>query len=199
MKVAIILKAPTLNVNVDEEYVIFADAGYKFKNQIGNKTVLAVVGDFDSLKSAPTNEKIIPLDVEKNFTDGERAVRYAKEVGGTEMVIYGAFGGKMEHVLGNLALLRIAKSIGLKCKIKDENGLVELLEGEWGKQLKVGSTLSLIPFSGDCSFKASKGLYYPLDGLTLTSADTRGISNVVNEPSVQIEILSGQVLVFYQE
>ena len=112
MEVAIILKAPTLNVSVDEQNVIYADAGYKFKNQIGNKTVLAVVGDFDSLKSAPANEKLIPLEVEKNFTDGERAVRYAKEVGATKVVIYGAFGGKMEHILGNLALLKLPKLLG---------------------------------------------------------------------------------------
>ncbi len=198
MKVAIILKSPTLEIKVDEENVIFADAGYNFKNKIGDKKVLAVVGDFDSLKSAPTNENIIPLEVEKNFTDGERAVRYTKEIGATEVVIYGAFGGKMEHVLGNLALLKIAKNIGLECKIKDQNGFTELIDGKWKKELKTGGLLSLIPYGGDCAFVCSKGLYYPLDGLTLTSADTRGISNVVNENVVEIEVLSGQALVFYK-
>ena len=199
MKVAIILKAPTLNVAVAEENVIFADAGYKFKDSIGEKNILAVVGDFDSLKAIPKNEKIISLQVEKDFTDGERAVRYAKEVGATEIVIYGAFGGKMEHVLGNLALLKIAKNLGLACKIKDENGSTELIDGKWSKQLKIGSSLSLIPFGGNCSFVSSKGLYYPLAGLTLTTTDTRGISNVVNSERVEIEISHGQSLVFYND
>lgn len=199
MKVAIILKAPTLNVAVAEENVIFADAGYKFKDSIGEKNILAVVGDFDSLKAVPENENAVFLQVEKDFTDGERAVRYAKEIGATEIVIYGAYGGKMEHVLGNLALLKIAKNIGLKAKIKDQNGVTELLDGKWNKQLKIGSLLSLIPYGGDCSFVASKGLYYPLAGLTLTTADTRGISNVVESADVEIEILHGQALVFYGE
>lgn len=197
MKVAIILKAPSICLPVDEELVIYADAGYKFKEQIGEKKVLAVVGDFDSLRAVPKSEKIVQLQVEKNYTDGERAVRYAKEVGATEIVIYGAFGGKMEHVLGNIALLEIALNLGLKCTIKHENGYAELLSSKWQKKLTISSSLSLIPYGGNCSFSRSSGLYYPLDNLTLTTADTRGISNVVNAEQVEIEIEKGKVLVFY--
>ena len=116
MKVAIILKAPSLSVEVTERNVIYADAAYKFKNQIGDKNVIAVVGDFDSLKVAPENENIVPLNVEKDFTDGERAIRYAKEVGAEKVVVYGAYGGKTEHVLGNIALLKIAKNLGHRRK-----------------------------------------------------------------------------------
>ena len=198
MKVAIILKAPSLSVEVTEQNVIYADAAYKFKSQIGNKNVLAVVGDFDSLKFAPENENIVPLNVEKDFTDGERAIRYAKEVGAEKVIIYGAYGGKTEHVLGNIALLKIAKNLGLNTVIKDENGYTELFDGKWQKQLETGSSLSLIPYGGSCSFLSSKGLYYPLNGLTLTPADTRGISNVVNEQNVEIEISNGESLVFYK-
>ena len=136
MKVAVILKAPSLSVEVTEQNVIYADAAYKFKNQIGDKNVLAVVGDFDSLKAAPKNENVISLQVEKDFTDGERAIRYAKEVGATEAVIYGAYGGMMEHVLGNIALLNIAKNLGLKAVIKDENGYTELIDCKWQNNLK---------------------------------------------------------------
>jgi thiamine pyrophosphokinase len=198
MEIAVILKTPSLSVEVTEQNVIYADAAYKFKSQIGNKNVLAVVGDFDSLKFAPENENIVPLNVEKDFTDGERAIRYAKEVGAEKVVIYGAYGGKMEHVLGNIALLNIAKNLGLKAVIKDENGYAELIDCKWQKQLETGGLLSLIPYGGSCSFLASKGLYYPLNSLTLTPADTRGISNVVSEKTVEIEILSGQSLVFYK-
>ena len=199
MKVAIILKAPELNDKVTEDYVIFADAGYKFKDKIGNKTVLCVVGDFDSLGSAPVGEKIIGLEVEKNFTDGERAVRYAKEVGAKEIVIYGAYGGKIEHVLGNIALLKIAESIGLKAVIKDGTTVTHLISGKVTINAKKGGTLSLIPYGGNCSFKSSKGLYYPLDGLTLTPSDTRGISNVIEKEKLTIEIISGDALVIYEK
>lgn len=198
MKVAIILKAPELNDAITEESVIFADAGYKYKNLIGNKRILAVVGDFDSLGAVPKNEKIIGLDVEKNFTDGERAVRYAKEIGAEEVVIYGAFGGKIEHILGNIALLKIAENIGLKASIKDGKIFTKLISGKVDIAAKKGSALSLIPYGGNCSFKSSQGLYYPLDNLTLTPCDTRGISNVVCADRISLDIIDGFALVIYE-
>ncbi len=199
MKVAIVLKAPELNSTVTEDNVIYADAGYNFANKIGKKNVLGVVGDFDSLGNAPTGEKIVGLEVEKNFTDGERAVRYAKEMGANEIVIYGAYGGKIEHILGNITLLKIAESIGLKAVIKDGATVTHLISGKVTINAKKGGTLSLIPYGGNCSFKSSKGLYYPLDGLTLTPCDTRGISNVIENEKLTIEIISGDALVIYEK
>ena len=199
MKVAIILKAPELNSTVIEDNVIYADAGYNFADKIGKKNVVGVVGDFDSLGSAPVGEKIIGLEVEKNFTDGERAVRYAKEVGADEIVIYGAYGGKIEHILGNIALLKIAESIGVKAVIKDGATVTRLISGKVTLNAKKCGTLSLIPYGGDCRFKSREGLYYPLDGLTLTPCDTRGISNVIENEKITIEIISGEALVVYEE
>ena len=199
MKVAIILKAPQMDFSVKEENVIYADAGYKYAGIIGKKNVLGVVGDFDSLGKAPKDQKIIELEVEKNFTDGERAVRYAKECGATEIVIYGAYGGKIEHVLGNIALLKIATDLGLKAVIKDRESVTRLISGNIEIVAEKGSTLSLIPYGGDCTVKDSKGLYYPLKNLTLTCADTRGISNVVTESKVALDVVKGRMLAIYKE
>ena len=199
MEVAIILKSPEFSGKVDENNVIYADAGYNHAQKIGKKNVLAVVGDFDSLGSAPLFEKTVQLNVEKNFTDGERAVRYAKEVGATKIVIYGAYGGKIEHVLGNIALLKIAKNLGLNAQIKDGDKITKLIDGAVSFSAKRGGGLSLIPYGGNCSFKSSKGLYYPLDNITLTPSDTRGISNVIESENVSIEIQSGQALVIYEK
>lgn len=197
MKVAIILKAPELNCSVEEKYIIYADAGYKYKERFADKTVLGVVGDFDSLKFVPKDEKIISLKVEKNYTDGERSVLYAKECGAKEIVIYGAFGGKMEHVLGNLALLKIAQNLNLLAKIKDGEVVTELIEGKKTIRVKKGCAVSLIPYGGNCEFKESKNLYYPLNELTLTPADTRGISNLAQSEEIFLHIKKGQALIFY--
>ena len=197
MKVAIILKAPKLNTAVEEDCVIYADGAYKFKEEVGEKEVIAVVGDFDSLGEAPKNEKVVTLNVEKNFTDGERAVRLAVENGASELVIYGAYGGKIEHVLGNIALLSIANDLGVKASIKEENTITELFSGKKDFAVKKGGTISLIPYGGDCVFESSLGLYYPLNALTLTPSDTRGISNVAIEEKISIEIKKGKALIIY--
>lgn len=198
MKVALILKSPEFNDVVTEENVIYADAGYKFAQKIGNKNVLGVVGDFDSLGAPPKGQNIINLNVEKNYTDGERALRYAVELGAKEIVIYGAYGGKIEHILGNIALLKIADNLGVKAVIKEGDNFTELIKDKTIISAKKESVLSLIPYGGDCVFKRSFGLYYPLENLTLTSADTRGISNVVKADSVELDIISGNALVIYK-
>lgn len=197
MKVAIILKAPNFNQEVLEKDVIYADGAYKNKEKIGEKNVLAVVGDFDSLNEIPTNQNVVKLNQEKDFTDGERAVRLAKELGYSDVVIYGAYGGKMEHVLGNLALLKIAKNLGLKAVIKD-GGITQLISSEVELKVKVGDTLSLIPYGGSCEFINSTGLYYPLNDITLTPYDTRGISNKATSSTVTIKIKNGEALVIYE-
>ena len=198
MKVALILKAPSLDALVTEDKVIFADAGYKYKEQIGEKEVLGVVGDFDSLGAAPLDDKVIGLDVEKNFTDGERAVHFAKECGAKEIVIYGAYGGKIEHVIGNLALLKIASNIGLKASVKENGRITRLFSGKVSLTAPKDSTLSILPYGGACTITDSKGLYYPLENLTLTPADTRGISNVVKNEKVSFNVIKGDALVVYE-
>ena len=199
MQVGIILKAPEFTDTVKEEKVIYCDGAYKFKDKIGEKQVVAVVGDFDSLGAPPIDQTVFTLNPEKNFTDGEYALTVAKEKGLTEVTIYGAYGGKIEHVLGTIALLKIAKNLNLTAIIKDGNTVTRLIDGKVNLIARKGSTLSLIPYGESCSFVKSSGLYYPLDNLTLTNADTRGVSNVVTNEEVQIEFEKGQALVIFEE
>ena len=192
MKVAIILNAPALTEKVEEESVILVDGAYRFLNELQDKKILAVVGDFDSLGFVPQGVNALPT--QKDFTDGEFAVKTAKTLGIGEIVIYGAFGGKMEHILGNLHLLKIAKDIGLNAMIKD-GATVTLESGKVNISTKIGVSLSIIPFNGDCTVTNSKGLYYPLNDLTLTCGDTIGISNRTTEKEVAFNVVKGLALV----
>ena len=197
-EIAIILKSPEFTDTVTENIVIYADAGFKHAGKVGEKQVLAVVGDFDSLGKAPDGQNIISLNVEKNYTDGERALRYAVEKGYKDIAIYGAFGGKIEHILGNVALLKIAKNLGANAVIKNGKTLVKLISDKIVVSAQKNATVSIIPYGGECSFKASYGLYYPLDNLTLTNADTRGISNVATKENIEIEFSKGEALIIYE-
>ncbi len=199
MKVALILKSPEPIGVVKEDVVIYADAGFKFKDQLKDKKVLAVVGDFDSLGKAPNGENVVALQKEKNFTDGEYALRYAVEEGATDISIYGAFGGKIEHILGNISLLAIAKTLKVNAKIVDEKTVVKLIDETAKITVKKGATISLIPYGGDCSFAKSSGLYYPLNDLTLTPFDTRGISNQAIEDKIEICVSNGTALLIYDK
>ena len=196
-KIAIILKSPEFCETVTEDTVIYADAALNHAEKVGKKKILAVVGDFDSLGYTPNGINIVGLNVEKDFTDGERAIHLAVEQGYKDITIYGAYGGKIEHVLGNIALLKIAKNLGAKAVIKHGDNVTELLSDSAVLSVEKGSTLSIIPYGERCEFIKSSGLYYPLDNLVLTNADTRGISNQTTEQEVRIEIKKGEALVIY--
>ena len=188
MKAAIILNSPDPVKNVSEQNVIYADAGYKNKLLLKGKTTLAVVGDFDTLGKAPDGERVISLEREKDFTDGERAIRFAKEHGANEVTVYGAFGGRPEHVLGNIVLLAIAKKIGLKACARGDNFTMYLVSGARTFPVRKGVSVSLIPYTDECIVTDSRGLYYPLEKLVLTKEDTRGISNETTETEFYINV-----------
>lgn len=196
-KIAIILKSPEFCETVTEDTVIYADAALNHAEKVGKKKILAVVGDFDSLGYTPNGINIVGLNVEKDFTDGERAIHLAVEQGYKDITIYGAYGGKIEHVLGNIALLKIAKNLGANAVIKHGDNVTELLGDSAVLSVEKESTLSIIPYGERCEFIKSSGLYYPLDNLVLTNADTRGISNQTTEQEVRIEIKKGEALVIY--
>ncbi|MDY6367177.1 MAG: thiamine diphosphokinase [Clostridia bacterium] len=201
MKVAIILNCPNKSdlSFVTENKVIYTDGGYAYKNDLKDKTTLAVVGDFDTLKKIPEGENVVRLEREKNFTDGERAVYYAKQTGAQEVCIYGAFGGKPEHILGNLTLLKIAQKIGLSASIKYGGRVMKLLTvGDYEFNVKNGGSVSLIPTGENASLGKSEGLYYQTDSVELTPFDTRGISNLAENEKISVSIKSGEVYIIYE-
>jgi len=198
MKVAIVLNSPTPVKKVDENDIIYTDGGYRNQKYLKGKNTLALVGDFDTPKKIPKGVNIVRLNPEKDFTDGERAIRYAKEIGAESVTIYGAENGKIEHVLGNIALLKIAKDQGIDAVISANGRTVRLL-GAGRHEFKVdkNSAVSFIPYGGECEFIGSNGLYYPLAAKKLTPADTLGISNIAEEETVSVEIEKGETLICY--
>lgn len=198
MRAALILNSPEPIENVTESKVIFADGGYKNAAAVKNAEVLGVVGDFDTLDKIPAGEKIVKLEREKNFTDGERAVHFAKECGVTELIVYGATGGRLEHVLGNIRLLKIADKLNIKAIIKYGGNAIELIKGEVNLKVKKGGVVSIFPYGGECTFATSHGLYYPLYNLTLTYADTRGISNVATKDEIYLNANNGEAIIIYE-
>ncbi len=194
MRVAVVLNSPEKIALVTEKTVIYADGGYSKHGNDDGKTV-TVVGDFDSLGYTPDKKGTVKLDCEKNFTDGEFAVRKAVEQGASEIVVYGATGGRIDHILCNIALLKVAQTLGATAYIKEKNLKIFLAKGESVFSTKKGATVSLIPYGNNARVTNSKGLYYPLENLTLTTADTRGISNIATEKEISVTVTDGECLV----
>ncbi len=171
--------------------VYCCDGAYRWAK--GRVKIDKNLGDFDSLEELPSPppEEIYPS--EKNFTDGEIALKKMLVAGADEIEFYGFGGGREDHFLGNLQLLYAAHSAGVKCRaftngavIFPSDGRVEL--GEFN-----GSTFSVLPFGGAAHIMDSRGLKYSYPPV-LGYGVCRGISNVAESAQAYL-VTDGVVLI----
>lgn len=187
-------KSEDISVLSCYDFTVVCDGAYeKAKSQL--EKISVVVGDFDSLGYVPTDVKTKKLVPEKDFTDGEVGLRLLAENGCTEIDIVWAMGLRTDHMLGNLALLKIADDLGVKAKITSSVEDIYLTSGEFSLSGVLGKTISLLPFGESAHIIDGEGFKYKVNDLTLTKGSTLGISNVATDSSVKVKVDSGSLYV----
>ncbi len=179
-------------------YIISCDGGLKHIDKLNIEPSI-LIGDFDSVdnklfkKYNHIGKMQYPTD--KDYTDTELAILHAKQKGFDKAIIYGATGGRIDHTLGNIFLLKKANELGIDVCLIDDlqeirfvNKSIEIIENHKNK------TLSIIPLE-TIEFINSKGLLYSLNDLKFLVGDTRPISNVIVDDSVEINVKYGSCLV----
>ncbi len=165
--------------------IIGVDRGLEFLYR-NHTSPTDIVGDFDSLDAEVlawyrnhTAVRIRQFEPEKDLTDTEIAVRMALEYGTDEITILGATGSRLDHVLGNIQLLRLGLRAGVRCVIMDPYNHVELLDQTTRIQASDchGPYISLLPATGQVTGITLEGFKYPLHDYTMTSDNSIGISN----------------------
>ena len=156
----------------------------------GRADIIKNVGDFDSLKERPVPppEKVYPA--EKNFTDGEIALRAMLADGVTEIDCYGAFGGREDHFLGNVQLLYYAKEHGADMRLISENTVAFAARGRTELGSFIGKTISVFPFSSPLHILDSGGCKYGYPKV-IDYGECRGVSNIVLSPSAYVAFGEG--------
>lgn len=195
MKVAIILNCGTpIKRKIKGDKIICCDGGYN----VCPVEPDVILGDFDSLEKPENIDiPIVEHDTHKDASDGELAVYYAKEVlGADEIVLYGVTGGRIDHVLCNLAIMRLASSLGMNVKAEDDGLDIYFVQGEFDVQTQRGETISILPYGENALVANSQNLEYPLDNLLLKTSDSRGLSNVSLGGKVHISVALGSVFLF---
>ena len=136
MKAAIVLNSQAPIADIKEDVIIAADRGYILALE-QNKTPTIVIGDFDS-SNIPENLKTIKLNVEKDNTDGEACIDWAKDNGFNEITIYGITSGRIDHQLANISLLAYGNKLGLKVVGDDRDcRLLYLKKGKYSFDLNI--------------------------------------------------------------
>lgn len=194
-KGALILSQP-FSRYLGASYVIAADKGYHRAVERGIRPDL-LVGDMDSLGFTPRDVEVVKVAVEKDFSDGELGVRQAALRGVDSLDIYGALGGRPDHFLYNLHLLKIAFDLGIRAVLRGDETDIYYTESNLLLDVSVGDTLSVVPFVGDVHIIRAKGLKYPADGVLLTRKDTLGLSNLCLAEQVFLSLGEGGALVIH--
>lgn len=198
-------KAPSLELLKSEinssNILICADSGgnclYKY-----NIVPDYLMGDFDSIdKNALDYLKNSGVTIEKyparkNFTDTELVFNKALELKADEIVFLGCTGTRIDHVVGNIGMLKKCLNHGIKAYIKDENNSIELIDKPLTIKGDKGEIFSLCAYCDLVKKLSIVGAKYKLDNYDLKLGDSRTISNEFLDSDVKLLFEKGNILLF---
>lgn len=163
-----------------------------------------IVGDFDSAGEEELSfmEKHPEIPVrryrpQKDLTDTEIAVRLALELGAKEILILGAMGRRVDHLLANICVLTAALQQGVSCQLLDPWNRIRLADSELVIRRKdaYGKYISLFALGGPVTGLTLEGFQYPLDHYLLRADDPLGVSNELAKEEGRITFEDGILIV----
>ncbi|MBN1196132.1 MAG: thiamine diphosphokinase [Candidatus Aminicenantes bacterium] len=182
-----------------EKIVIAADGGARHLAAL-DLTPDVIVGDMDSLNPKIwkrfADVQVIRYPCRKDKTDTELAVEIARERGAGRVLLFGAFGGRPDHVLGHISLLsRFSRVL----EIRESGMRIRAVMGDTlaNIDLPPGGLVSLVPFP-EARGVTSGGLEFCLKHEVL-SPGTRGISNRVSGSDAWVRVEEGGLLLCSRE
>lgn len=189
MKCCIVSGGDFMEFEIKREnyFVIGVDRGYDYA--IRNRIIPdLVVGDMDSIvdKNLYTaNVEVFPT--EKDDTDTAIAVKTALNKGFKTIEIYCALGGRIDHSLGNIQLLKLIKNNGAEGTLYSNGTRIRLVcESYLGVNNSEGYKLfSVLALDDDCVVSIENAKY-PLESKELSNDYPLGISNEYLENTAAI-------------
>ena len=140
---------------------------------------------------------VIRLRPEKDDSDTQSAVNHMISEGSREILILGATGTRLDHVLANLGLLSMGREKGVHIALADQWNYITLVDSGTvlKKEEQFGKYVSFFTVGGDVSGLTLKGFKYPLDGYDLTVADSGlTVSNEIAAETAEVTYDRGSLL-----
>lgn len=179
----------------EEDLVIAADGGYKALISHGVRCDL-LIGDLDSLSSAPSGLEFIRFPKEKDDTDSFLAYKEGVRRGFSEFRLYGCGGGREDHSFANYSLLLHAAENGRHALLCGKGQICFVLTG--GEAILSGNTgdyFSVFAFGGEAKGVCINGAKYEAKDVTLTPDFPLGVSNSFKGENAFVSVKEGALLV----
>lgn len=163
------------------------------------------VGDFDSVSEETLAAYMADAGIrferhrpEKNESDTELAFSIAREAGAERIVILGATGTRLDHMLANVHLLKEAFDLGLECFLLDRHNRVRLVSGRtvFRREESPYPYISFVPLTMEVTHMRLTGFKYPLSDHHMVLGVECGhcISNELAAEEAVLEFASGLLL-----
>ncbi len=110
------------------------------------------------------------------------------------IVILGATGTRLDHVLANLQMLKFPMAAGIDAVIVDAHNRIRMIEREFVVRGDFGRYISLIPVSESLRGVEMAGFKYPLSGRDVQLGESLCVSNELTAPEGVIRIGAGSAL-----
>lgn len=183
--------------------LIAADRGVEFFMGTDLEPDVAV-GDFDSLSAEGAkymetlkHTEIRRLKPEKDDSDTQSAANYAIEQGTERIMILGATGNRIDHLMANFGLLMLGKTKQVQIVLVDAYNYMSLIESGMilNKEEQFGKYVSFFPIEGEVTGLTLKGFKYPLNSYTLKVEDSGlTVSNEISDPEAEVTFETGKLL-----
>ena len=163
-----------------------------------------IVGDFDSADPAALADfrrrEHIVWEVhqpEKDDTDTELAIKRAAAMGAGYIVLLGATGGRLDHLLGNIHLLYPCLQRGVEACILDPGNKLYLIDGErrFKRREVWGTYISFLPLTEEVKGITLRGFKYPLTDKDIAIGTNLCISNELAADEAVITLQDGVLIV----
>lgn len=188
--------------NPEIEFIIGVDRGLEFlyRHEICPNYI---VGDFDSVSGEilgyyekETKVPIRKFNPVKDASDTEIALRLCLDLGRKNILILGATGNRIDHILANVQCLKIGLDAGADVRIVDSRNRIRLLDREitLSKKEAYGPYFSVFPLGKSVEKFNIEGAKYPLKNHKLTAYDSLCVSNAFAEEAVRITFPEGIVI-----
>ncbi|MGN0373115.1 MAG: thiamine diphosphokinase [Enterocloster sp.] len=211
MKACLIITGGTIDLKFAGSYIagekfdriIAVDGGLEAARSLKLEPDI-IVGDFDTAKPELVayyrrKEHIIweVHQPEKDDTDTELAIKRALACGCDRIVILGATGGRLDHMLGNIHLLYPCLQKGVHAAIVDPQNRLYMIDGEYHFPAKKmwGKYISFLPLTQEVKGITLKGFKYPLTGRDIEIGTSLCISNELIEEEGVITFEDGVLIV----
>ena len=177
------------------DLVLAADAGARHAHLL-SINLDVIIGDMDSISAIERqnagNVEFVSYPVEKDETDLELTLLYAKERGADRIVVVGAMGGRMDMTVSNIFLITHPNLGSCRVEVWHGNQTGWLIRPPGDDIVgHPGDTVSLIPLDGDVYGINTKGLKHSLSHATLTFGPGRGISNILERSPANVRLSRG--------